>query len=158
MSTPIIAPQATPENAPSFLIQRVYLKGVSLELPNAPAIFLEQGNLEISFNLNNSRNDLEGDSKEIVLRATVEAKIGAKHVFVLEIDQAGIFELKNIPADQVEQLLQVNCPSILTPYLRSQISNTLLHASLPQFMLPEINWGGAYIENQQKLATNDTKH
>ena len=150
MSTPNSAPQQTQENAPSFLIQRVYLKGVSLEQPNSPQVFLQQGNLEVNFNLRLDKADLEGASKEVTLRATVEAKQGEKHVFVLEVDQAGIFELKNIPADQLDLLLDVNCPTILTPYLRTQISNILLQASLPQFVLPEINWMSPYLERQQQ--------
>lgn len=161
MSTPTIVPQQLPENAPTFTIQRVYIKGASLEMPNAPQVFLEQGKIEINFNLNQSRVDLEGDSKEVNLRATIEAKIEGKLLYLLEIDQAGIFELKNIPADQIELLLQVNCPTILTAYLRTQISNILTQASVTQFLLPEINWMAAYLENQKTLApaaANDKIH
>lgn len=161
MSTPTIAPQQLPENTPTFTIQRVYLKGASLEMPNAPKVFLEQGKIEMNFNINMSRIDLEGDSKEVNLRATIEAKIEGKNLYVLEIDQAGIFELKNIPANEIEVLLQVNCPTILTAYLRTQISNILTQASVTQFMLPEINWMAAYLENQKNLApaaANDKLH
>jgi preprotein translocase subunit SecB len=158
MSTPAtpLPTQPTQENAPVFQIQRIYVKGISLEAPNAPAIFLEQGEVQIKFDLRMERSDLQGDSKEVRLRATVEAKLGEKNVFLLEIDQAGIFELKNLTTEQAEQILEVNCPTILTPYLRSQISSILLNASMPQFMLPEFNWAGAYLERQQQKAAGQT--
>ena len=159
MSTPISAPQvATPENTPTFQIQRVYLKGISLEIPNAPQVFLEQDQFQVNFNLQSTVTKLEGDSTEVALRGTVEAVRGDKHIFVLEVDQAGIFEIKNVPADQIEQILEVTCPTILTPYLRTQITNTLLQSSMPQFMLPEINWLAGYLQRQQQKSANDPKH
>jgi preprotein translocase subunit SecB len=157
-STPQAAPQSSvPENAPSLAIQRVYVKGISLEIPNAPQVFLEQGDFTLNSNVGVTVTKLEGDSTEVVLRGNVEAVRAGKHIFMLEIDQAGIFEIRNVPSDKLGQLFMVNCPTILTPYLRTQISHVLTHASLPQFMLPEMDWFSMYLQNQSQAAANDAQ-
>lgn len=138
-----IAPQAPEANAPMFNIQRAYLKGTSFEMPHGPAIFLGQHEIGFSLNLTPKRAELAPGVFEIVLHATLTATDSkdGKVWFLLEIEQAGIFELRNIPAEHVEGLLAIRCPTILHNYLRVQISDTLSRATLPPFMLPEFDWG-----------------
>ena len=145
-------PAATENNVSAFNIQRVYLKGASLEMPLAPAIFLEQGEVGLEFNLATAITPLTPIIYEVALRATVTAKLGDKVQFLAEVDQAGIFELINIPQDQLQMALEINAATILTPYLRSNITDLLQRATLPMFMLPEINWGAAFVEKQKALA------
>lgn len=144
---------AVPENAPMFNIQRIYMKGASLEMPHAPAIFLEQGEINVDFQLGPTVNSLAPNIYEVVLRGTVTAKLGEKLFFLLEVDQSGIFEARNIPESELPAALEINAPAILTPYLRSQLSDLLQRASLPPFLLPEINWAHAFLEKQKQTAT-----
>jgi preprotein translocase subunit SecB len=134
--------QANDPNTPVFNIQRVYLKGTSLEIPHAPEIFLVQGEIAMDLNVTPKRTELSQGVYELVLHATLTAKSrdNDKVLFLLEIEQAGIFELRNIPAEHVEGLLSVRCPTILHNYLRVQVTDTLNRATLPQFLVPEIDW------------------
>ena len=137
-----VATQAADTNPPVFNIQRVYLKGTSLEMPNAPGIFIGQNEISMDLRLEPKRNVLADGVFEVVLHATLTAtnpKDG-KVWFLLEIEQAGIFELRNFPAEHMEGLLKVRCPAILHNYLRVQITDTLSRATLPQFMMPEFDW------------------
>lgn len=139
-------PEITPPKEPSFQIQRIYLKGTSLEIPHAPGIFLEQGELKIDFQLAPTVNSLSPSIYEVTLRGTVTATMGEKSVYLLEIDQAGIFDIQNLTPEQLAQALEVNCPAILSNYLRTQVTDTLQRALLPLFILPELNWMQAHLD------------
>ena len=141
----------TENNSPAFNIQRVYLKGVSLEPARIPAMFLEQGELQMEFSLATTIGQLAPTIFEVVLRGTLTAKKGAVTDFLLEVDQSGIFELVNIPADQLAAALEINGPTILAPYLRSNIADILQRATLPAFVMPEINWVAAFTEKQKAM-------
>jgi preprotein translocase subunit SecB len=151
-ATPTVVQQAQDLNAPSFNIQRVYLKGTSLEMPHAPAIFLGQNEIAMDLNITPKMTELAPGVHELVLHATLTAKDpkSDKVWFLLEVDQAGIFELRNIPTEHINGLLQVRCPTILHNYLRVQIADTLSRATLPQFILPEFDW--QHIAMQQAAA------
>lgn len=153
MTTPAISQiQQIPEvNAPVFNIQRVYLKGTSFEMPHAPEIFMGQNEIAMDLNITPRLTELAPGVHELVLHATLTAKAreSEKVWFLLEIEQAGIFELRNIPAEHVEGLLNVRCPTILHNYLRVQVTDTLNRASLPAFSLPEFDWG--YVMQQAKI-------
>lgn len=129
-------------NVPFFNIQRVYLKGTSLELPGAPELFLEQSQLTSDLDVKLDATEKAPGIFEVVLHVTLTAKNpeSGKPAFLLEVDQAGIFELRNIPAEHVQGLLYVRAPAILTNYVRVQITDTLSRATLPQFILPEFDW------------------
>lgn len=151
MTTPQVV---TPDNTPTFNIQRIYMKGASLEMPHAPAIFLEQGEINVEFNLAPNVDKLAADIYEVNLRGTITAKLADKVFFLLEVDQAGIFEARNIPENELSAVLEINGPAILTPYLRVQISDILSRASVPPFLLPEINWAGAFMEKQKNIGNS----
>jgi preprotein translocase subunit SecB len=141
---------------PFFGIQRVYLQDVSFEMPKAPQIFLEQAGPNIDVNLEVSSSQLDQDVFHSVLRVTLTAKTDAKVFFLLEVEQAAVFEIRNIPAEQREQLLEINAPSILAPYARAAIADFLAKATLPVFTLPEINWVAMYQQKkEQQVAAND---
>jgi preprotein translocase subunit SecB len=143
-------PQTQDINAPVFNIQRVYLKGTSLEMPHAPEIFLGQNEITMDLNVTPKLTELAPGVHELVLHATLTAKDAKSNKiwFLLEIDQAGIFELRNIPAEHVEGLLNIRCPTILHGHLRVQIADTLNRATMPQFLLPEFDY--AHIAQQAK--------
>lgn len=134
---------------PVFQIQRVYLKDLSLEQPNSPAIFLEQQAPAIEVSLDVGQEKLADGIYESTVTVTVTAKIGEKVAFLVEGKQAGIFEARNIPDDQIDPLLGIGCPNIIYPYLRSNIADAITRAGFPPIHLSEINFEAFYVQRQQ---------
>jgi preprotein translocase subunit SecB len=132
-----------------FQIQRVYLKDASLELPNAPQIFLEQTppNVEITVDVGAQR--LAENVFESLVSVTVTSKIGDKVAFLAEIKQAGIFEISGIPEDQMDPLLGILCPNMVYPYLRANMADLVTRTGFPPVHLADINFEAFY---QQRLA------
>jgi preprotein translocase subunit SecB len=139
-----------------FQIQRVYLKDLSLEQPNSPAIFLEQEAPNIEVSLDVGAQPLADGIYESTVTATVTAKIGEKVAFLVEGKQAGIFELRNIPAEQLDPLLGIACPNILFPYLRSNIADILTRSGFPPIHLSEVNFEIFYQQRLQAMAEKQT--
>ncbi|HOB67038.1 protein-export chaperone SecB [Ottowia sp.] len=129
---------------PVFNIQRVYLKEASLEQPNSPAILLEQEQPSVEINLGvNAENVAEGVF-EITVTATVQTKIKDKTVFLVECKQAGIFEIRNVPDDQMGGVIGIACPQIVYPYLRGNVADLIQRAGFPPVHLAEINFQSMY--------------
>ncbi len=139
---------------PIFQIQRVYLKDLSLEQPNSPAIFLEQEAPGIEVAINVSAEPLAEGLFESVVMATVTAKIKDKILFLIEGKQAGIFELRNIPEEQMDPVLGIGCPAIVYPYLRANIADAVTRAGFPAVHLSEINFESLYQQTQQARLAN----
>jgi preprotein translocase subunit SecB len=135
---------------PVFQIQRLYLKDISLEQPNAPQIFLVQGEPTVQIQIDIQFGQLQDDLFEVIVIGNVTTKVADKVLFLVEAQQAGIFELKNIPAEQVEPMLAIACPSIIYPYLRSNIADLIGRAGFQPIHLSEINFHQLY---EQKLST-----
>lgn len=137
---------------PVFNIQRVYLKEASLEQPNSPAILLEQEQPALEINLGvNAENIAEG-LFEVSVTATVQTKIGERTVFLAECRQAGIFEIRNVPDEQMGQVIGVACPQIVYPYLRSNVADLVQRAGFPPVHLAEINFQAMYEQQQAARA------
>jgi preprotein translocase subunit SecB len=135
---------------PVFQIQRMYLKDLSLEIPGAPRIFLEQQGPAVEIQLDTAYEALSDSIHEITVTVTVTTKIGAdKVVFLVEAKQGGIFEIRNIPAEQMPIVLNVVCPNVIYPYLRANVADVVSRAGFPPIHLAEINFEALY---QQKLA------
>lgn len=139
----------------TFQLQRAYLKDMSLEQPNTPAIFLEQGTPEIDVSVKIGTQKLAESVIESSVTATVTAKLGDKVVFLVECTQAGIFEIRNIPEDQMGPLLGIGCPSIIYPYLRANIADAITRTSFPPVHLSEINFEALYEERMQAEAQKE---
>lgn len=116
------------ENQPFFNIQRVYLKDMSLEQPNSPAIFLEQDMPSVEVEVDVKAERLAESVFEVVVSGTVTAKVKDKVAFLIEAKQAGIFDIRNIPDEQLDPLVGIACPTILFPYLRSNIADAITRA------------------------------
>ena len=117
------------EAAPSFAIEKLYVKDMSLEVPNAPEIFLESESPEIGLQLQTAVTALGEDAFEVTLTTTVTAKLGEeKTVFLVEVAQAGIFRVRNVPEDNLPPLLSIACPNILFPYAREVVSDVVSRA------------------------------
>ena len=142
---------ATEENNPVFQIQRVYLKDMSLEQPNSPAILLEQEQPSVDIQLGVEATPVVEGIFEVAVTATVQTKIKDKTVFLVEAKQAGIFEIRNVPEDQMGAIIGIACPQIIYPYLRGNVADTVTRAGFPPVHLAEINFQAMY-EQQQAAA------
>lgn len=137
---------------PVFAIQRVYLKDLSLEIPHAPHIFLEQKGPEIEIQLDVGSEAIAEGVYESAVTITVTAKVGDKTLFLVEAKEAGIFEIRGIPEDQLPMLLNIVCPNVIYPYLRSNIADTIQRTGLPPVHLAEINFEALYQQRLQQEA------
>ncbi|HWV63942.1 MAG TPA: protein-export chaperone SecB [Oxalicibacterium sp.] len=136
------------DKQPVFQIQRIYLKDMSLEQPNSPAIFLEQESPSIEVAVDVGAQPVAEGIVESTVTITVTAKIQDKVAFLVEGKQAGIFEVRNIPDEQLDPLLGIGCPNILYPYLRANIADVITRAGFPPVHLNEVNFEAFY---QQRL-------
>jgi preprotein translocase subunit SecB len=135
---------AQQNNQPVFSIEKLYVKDLSLEIPNAPQAFLEREapNVDIQLHHNSSRVD-EG-LYPTVLTVTVTAKIADKTLFLVEAAQAGIFTLRNIPQGDMDAVLGIACPNILFPYVREVVSDVVVRAGFPPVVLNPVNFEALY--------------
>ena len=145
------------EQQPVFNIQRLYMKDLSLEQPNSPAIFLEQEAPSIEVQLDVGSENLADGIYEATITITVTAKIRDKVAFLVECKQAGIFEARNIPEGQMEPLLGIACPNIIYPYLRSNIADAITRAGFPPIHLTEINFEVFYHQRREAMAQAATQ-
>jgi preprotein translocase subunit SecB len=139
---------------PVFQIQRVYLKEASLEQPNSPAILLEQEQPSVDIQLGVEANPVADGVYEICVTATVQTKIKDKTVFLAEAKQAGIFEVRNLPQEQMGPIMGIACPQIVYPYLRSNVADLIQRAGFPPVHLAEINFQAMYEQQQAQAADN----
>jgi len=137
---------------PTFNIQRIYLKDMSLEQPNSPAIFLEQDGPAIEVSVDVASESIADGVFESSVTITVTAKVNDKVAFLVEGKQAGIFEIRHIPEGQLDPLLGIACPNILYPYLRANIADMVSRGGFPPVHLAEINFEVFYQQRQQALA------
>ena len=141
----------TPEIAPVFQIQRMYLKDLSLEQPNSPQILLEQTQPQVDINLQMAAAGITDGIFEVTVTATVTTKVQERTLFLIEAKQAGIFEIRHIPNEQMQGILGIVCPQMIYPYLRAIISDVCTRAGFPPIMLTEVNFQ-AMFEAQQAQA------
>ncbi|MDR3428279.1 MULTISPECIES: protein-export chaperone SecB [Silvimonas] len=141
---------------PVFAIQKVYVKDVSLESPNSPQSFMEQEQPEFNVQFRNQATSFDNGFYEASLTSTVQAKVGDKTLFLVEITQAGLFSIENIPAEELDPLLGIGCPSILFPYLREAVSDLTTRAGFMPFLLQPINFEAIYLQQRaQQAAAQD---
>jgi len=138
------------DDTPVFQIQRMYLKDLSMEIPHAPQIFLEQSQPTVEVSIDSAAAQLAEGVFEVTVTVTVTTRVDKdKVVFLTEAKEAGIFELRNIPKEQMEMVLNIVCPNTIYPYLRSNVADVIQRAGFPPIHLAEINFEVLY---QQKLA------
>ncbi len=136
---------AADPNAPQFAPQAVYLKDVSFEAPTGPRVNTNT-NPTINLNLNTAVNDLGSDMKEVVLTVRVEAQAAEKTLWLVELQQAGAFGIRNVPAGDMQRLLGIFCPNYLLPYARQVISDLLMKGGFPPFLLPPVNFDALFAQ------------
>ena len=142
---------AEQDQTPVFQIQRIYLKDLSLEQPNSPQVLLEQTQPQVDIQLSMAAESVAQALFEVTVTATVTTKVGDKTLFLVEAKQAGIFEIRNVPPEQLQAIMGIACPQIVYPYLRSNVSDIVTRAGFPPVHLAEINFQAMY-EQQQAQA------
>lgn len=144
-----------------FNIEKLYVKDVSLEIPHAPQIFLEQANPQMDVQLHTQAGAIDDGVYEVVVMTTVTAKVGEKVMFLIEAKQAGIFQIRNVPNQEMEPILAIVCPNILFPYLREVVSDMAVRAGFAPVLLNPINFDALYQQQKQQqteAATAQTTH
>ena len=136
---------------PVFGIEKLYVKDLSLEVPNAPQIYLEREAPQIEIQLGTSGSGVGDGAYEVVLTVTVTAKLEDKTVFLVEVGQAGIFRIVNVPNEQIEPLIAVACPNILFPYAREAVSNLVSKGSFPQLNLAPVNFDALFAQHMAQV-------
>ncbi|MEZ7847165.1 MAG: protein-export chaperone SecB [Polaromonas sp.] len=137
---------------PVFQIQRVYLKDISLEQPNSPAILLDPEQPSVDIQLGVETSPVADGLFEVTVTATVHTKINDKTVFLVEAKQAGIFEVRNVEADQLGSILGIACPQIVYPYLRGNVADVIQRGGFPPVHLAEINFQAMFLQQQADAA------
>ena len=140
------------EQQPVFSIQRMYLKDLSLEQPNSPQILLEQQQPQVDINLGMAAEAVAEGIFEVTVTATVTTKVQDKVLFLVEAKQAGIFEIRNVPQEQMQGIVSIVCPQMIYPYLRAIVSDVCTRAGFPPILLTEVNFQAMFEAQQQAQA------
>ena len=136
---------------PVFSIEKLYVIDMSLEVPHAPRIFLEQGEPNVDMRVSTQSEKLEDNFYNVAVTVTVTAKLPDERVmFLNEVTQCGIFRLENIPEEDEAILLAVACPNILFPYAREAVSSEVTRAGFPPVLLAPINFDAMYQQQQEQ--------
>jgi len=143
---------AAQNNAPVFSIEKVYVKDLSLEIPNAPQVFLEREAPQVDIQLHHNSTGVEDGVYQTTLTVTVTAKVMDKTMFLVEAAQAGIFVVRNLPQQDLDAVLAIACPNILFPYVREVISDVVVRAGFPPVVLAPVNFEAIYAQQQPQKA------
>ena len=144
--------QASAPQQASFQIEKLYVKDLSLEVPNAPQVFMQVENPQLEIQVRNEGAQFAEGLFEVTVTVTVTARVGEKTVFLAEAAQAGIFSVRGIPPEDLDPLLGIGCPTILYPYAREAISDLVTRAGFPAVVLAPVSFEQIYMERRQQAA------
>ena len=142
----------TPEPQPTFQIEKIYVKDLSLELPHAPQVFLQTESPQLEGQVHSDANQFADGLFQVVVTVTVTARAGDKTLFLAEAAQAGIFSVRGVPAADLDPLLGIACPNILYPYVRETISDLVTRGGFPPVLLAPVSFEAIYAQRQQAAA------
>jgi len=137
---------------PVFTIEKIYIKDASLEVPNAPHVFLQQEAPQVGIELSNAGRAIGDGAFEVEITVTVTSKAEENVVFLVEVAQAGIFQIRNVPNENLEAILGITCPNILFPYAREAVSDLVTRAGFPAVLLNPINFEALFAQQKQQQA------
>ncbi|NOR51800.1 MAG: protein-export chaperone SecB [Gammaproteobacteria bacterium] len=137
-----------------FAIQRIYVKDLSFEMPNSPATFTEKWEPKLNVEINTQTNQLNEGVFEVILNVTVTAKLGETTAYLVEAQQAGIFELSGFDEQQMGHMIHSFCPNVLFPYAREVVANMVNRGSFPQLNLAPVNFDAIYAEHLKQNANS----
>lgn len=142
---------ASDDTQPQFAIQKIYIKDVSFEAPNLPELYNEEYKPQVKMEMNSKSRRVADDHFEVVLSVTLRAEIGDKVAFLAEVQQAGLFFIKNFTEEQTHQLTGAAAPESLYPYVREVIAGLIGKTGFPSIQLTPVNFMGLYMERQQQM-------
>jgi preprotein translocase subunit SecB len=151
----------TQNNQPQFSIQKIYVKDISFETPNSPAVFKQEWKPAVNLDLNTNADPIEDSSYEITLTITATVKNDDKTAYLIEVQQAGIFHIAGFDEKDLGGMLGSFCPNILFPYAREAVSDIVTRGGFPQMLLAPINFDALYqqhLQQQQQQAEEEQKH
>lgn len=151
MSEEIVNGAAAPQAA-TFQVEKIYVKDVSFEAPNAPQVFNEQGQPELQLNLNQKVQRLTDNAFEVVLGVTLTCNLNGKTAYLAEVEQAGVFAMAGFEDAGVDAMLGTQCPNVLYPYAAQTISALIQSGGFPPFFMQPINFDALYAENLRQRA------
>lgn len=141
----------TDPQQPVFSIDKIYVKDLSLEVPNAPEVFMDPAQPQLEVQLSSSGERIgTNELYEVVVTLTVTAKAGEKTIFLVEAAQAGIFTISGVPADDMDPVLGIACPNILFPYARETVASIINRAGFPAVNLAPVNFEAIYAQRLQE--------
>lgn len=142
---------AAPQNARQVLLQKIYLKDASVEVPHAPQVFTRQWQPQVDVQVNTGVNQISGDNWQVMLALTVTAKLGEDVAFLVEVQQGGIFALSGFanPAER-QAVLAGYCAGVIFPFAREAVADLVQRAGFPQLLLQPINFDALYAEHQAR--------
>ena len=140
-----------------FNIEKIYVKDLSLELPNAPQVFLQGEQPQLEVQLGNASNSIDGVLFEIEVSVTVTARIGDKTAFLVEVVQAGIFQIRGVPDADLPAVLGVVCPNVLFPYARETVSDIVSRSGFPPVILAPVNFEALYQQRLMEQQQSESK-
>jgi preprotein translocase subunit SecB len=146
------------DQQPVFNIEKIYVKDLSLELPNAPQCFLERDNPQVELQMATNGSAIGEGMFQVTLTVTLTAKIGDKTQFLVEAVQAGIFQIRNVPESEIGPVLAVACPNILFPYVRETVSDCVSRAGFPPVILAPVNFEALYQQHAEAQARGQGPH
>ncbi len=135
---------------PAFQIEKIYIKDISLEIPNAPQIFMQAEGPQLEVQVNNEASQFAEGFYECTVTVTVTAKAGDKTMFLAEAAQSGIFSIRNVPPEDLDPLLGIACPTILYPYVREAISDLITRGGFPPVLLSPVSFEALYQQRVQQ--------
>lgn len=130
---------------------------LSLEVPNAPQVFMQADSPQLDVQVHTESQHFTDALFEVVVTVTVTAKSGDKTMFLAEAAQAGIFTILNVPAEELEPLLAIGCPTILYPYVREVVSDVVTRAGFPPVLLAPMSFEALYLQRQQQGAADEPR-
>ena len=139
---------------PQFSIQRVYLKDLSFETPQGPSAFKKKWQPKVSQDLNTKTSQVEDGIFEVALRVTINIKDGDDTIYIVEAEQAGLFNIKGFSDEQLPQVLNTTCPGILFPYLRETLDTVVTKGTFPALLLPPINFDALFANAVKQAEAN----
>ena len=144
----------TEEQKPVFTIEKIYVKDLSLEVPHAPGIFREGGAPQVHVELKTQHSRMDEDRYDASVTVTVTAKVNEKIMFIVEVEQAGIFRIRHVPETEMGPVLGIGCANILFPYVRETVSDAVTRGGFPTVMLNPVNFEALYQQQQQQTTTD----
>lgn len=139
-------------NTPEFKIEKIYLKDMSFESPVSPAVFTKEWSPEVDFQMNAEHTNLDENTVDFTMNVTVTVKNGEETGFLVEVKQSGVFTIKGFGAQERDAILNVECPTILFPYVRELVSEASVRGGFMPLTLQPISFQGVYAQRLQRMA------